>query len=518
MSGRRRGCLPRLGLVAASVGVLLLALVVGGGIAFAWRQAAIDTRGEVDFERPLTKIPPLDEGGLMPTAPGCSTWTARAGRTDLGGDRPSQTWGFNGAYLGPTLRAHRGERVAVNVTNDLACDHQRALARHAPPGRNGRRSPPGVAPGTDWRPTWTVDQPGATLWYHPHPHGETADQVSRGLAGMLILTDEEEGRLALPRDYGVDDLPVVVQDKDVRGMATSAAVGPHHRGQRHPRGVCRGVHQRVRLRVRNASSMRVMNFGLDDGAAFAMVASDGGLLPKPFTTTHIRLSPGERAELVVTMRPGETRVLQSVQPDLEGNFLSDHFDGGAASFDVLQLRAAPSLQPGSRPVPATLFDRDPRDLRLARPHRRPTLVHPQRARDQRTVDGHEPGRLRADRGHDRALDGSSTRAGSSHSFHVHDVQLRVLSIDGAPPPAELSGLKDTPLPRAACPVPVAPALRRLRATPDHPYMVHCHLLQHEDQGMMAQLTSSWLPASVPATSPARTLRPGPPHGARVHGG
>ena len=196
--------------------MLVLGLVAGGGFAFAWQQAAVDTRGAVVFDRPLT-IPPLDEGRVDASGTWVFSLDARPGRTDLGGDEPSQTWGFNGSYLGPTLRARRGERVAVDVTNHLAVAtsvHWHGM--HLPAAMDGGPHQV-VVRGTDWRPTWTVDQPAATLWYHPHPHGETADQVSRGLAGMFILTDEEEGRLALPRDYGVDDLRVVVQDKDVRG-------------------------------------------------------------------------------------------------------------------------------------------------------------------------------------------------------------------------------------------------------------------------------------------------------------
>ena len=111
------------------------------------------------------------------------------GDTDLGRDDPTPTWGFNGAYLGPTLRATRGEQVAVDVHNALdetTTVHWHGM--HLPAAMDGGPHQP-IAPGETWPPTWKIDQPAATLWYHPHPHGETAEHVYRGLAGMFILDD-----------------------------------------------------------------------------------------------------------------------------------------------------------------------------------------------------------------------------------------------------------------------------------------------------------------------------------------
>ena len=214
------------------------------------------------------------------------------------------------------------------------------------------------------------------------------------------------------------------------------------------------------------------------------------------------------------MLPGERRVLQSVRPDLEGNVISDHFDGGAASFDVLQLRAAFTLRP-SPAVPATLSTTN---LETAGP---PGHVD---ARRTFTLNGREINARSMDMGRiDFAPTVDTTErwsvvneGGSSHSFHVHDVQFRVLSIDGAPPPPELSGLKDT--------IYLEPHARyRLLmrfadyADPDHPYMVHCHLLQHEDQGMMAQfvvLAPGDRPGDVSSEAPA----PPASHGGHAHGG
>src|SRR5688500_15707652 len=141
-----------------------------------------------------------------------------------------------------------------------------------------------VRPGATWSPTWTVDQPAATLWYHPHPHGQTARHVQRGLAGMFILDDEPARKLALPHDYGVDDIPVIVQDrsfdrggqiKDGGGIGDALLVNGPVASYLDVRT------ERVRLRLVNASAARTYSFGLSYGRRFTLIGTDGGLLPAP---------------------------------------------------------------------------------------------------------------------------------------------------------------------------------------------------------------------------------------------
>lgn len=470
-------------LVIVAVGLVSALAAIGAGLTYAWQHAAVDTTGEVDFDRPLV-VPPLDTGTLDARGRRVFDLRAQEGSTDLGGDRPSSTWGFNGAYLGPTLRAERGDQVLVNVTNDLpATTSVHWHGMHLPARMDGGPHQP-VHPGRTWSPTWRVDQPAATLWYHPHPHGETADHVSRGLAGMVILGDDEEARLGLPRTYGVDDLPAIVQDKDLRADGgLGAGEGRTMVVNGTPGAYVDVSTERVRLRLLNASTMRVMNFRLDNDGRFDLVASDGGLLPRSVPTDHVQLSPGERAEVVLTFGPGETRVLRSERPDLGGNIVSNHFDGGAASFDLLQLRAAPHLTP-STAVPEVLSTTNDATASRESDAVRTRLF---------TLNGREINGRGMDMGRiDFATNVGDTElwtvvneSGSSHSFHVHDVQFRVLSVDGAPPPPELGGLKDTIYLR---PHAVYRLLLRFDDYADAaaPYMVHCHLLRHEDQGMMAQ--------------------------------
>ncbi|MEV1147046.1 multicopper oxidase domain-containing protein, partial [Micromonospora sp. NPDC049799] len=339
-------------LVRLLLGVLAVVLVLccGGIAAGAWTftRSGTDTVGEVDFVRPLA-VPPLAPSRIDGQGRRVFDLLARDGRRDFRGDgRMTRTAGFDGDYLGPTLRAKRGEQVAVNVVNRLGEEtsvHWHGM--HLPARMDGGPHQM-VRPGATWSPTWTVNQPAATLWYHPHVHGKTEEHVYRGLAGMFILDDDREAALPLPRDYGVDDVPVIVQDRafsrsgqftktrnsissiGVLGdtLLVNGTVGPYLDVRT----------ERVRLRLLNASTARIYGFGLSDGRPFDMIASDGGLLPRTARLNQVRLSPGERAEIVVTVRPGERVTLRSTGPDLEAGALADRFAGGRDRFDVLQLR------------------------------------------------------------------------------------------------------------------------------------------------------------------------------------
>jgi FtsP/CotA-like multicopper oxidase with cupredoxin domain len=415
--------------------------------------------------------------------------TAAEGSHDFGQGRPTPTWGFNGDYLGPTLRAARGEEVVVNVHNRLSEDttvHWHGM--HLPAAMDGGPHQP-IAPGETWSPSWRVDQPAATLWYHPHPHGETEQHVYRGLAGMFLVEDGTAAARGLPHEYGVDDIPVIVQDKKFTGdgrlddrpgmlsgigvlgdtVAVNGTVAPY----------LDVTTERVRLRLLNGSTARTYQFGFADDRPFAVVGTDGGLLPAPHRTTRVMLSPGERAEIVVDLVPGERAVLRSTPPPL-GVSLLDRFVGGDDTLDILQLRAADRLAP--RPeVPERLVEVPPLDPAEAVRTRTFRLSGNQ-------INGE---RMDMDRIDATTAPGSvevwevTNSDGIPHNFHVHGVQFQVLTMDGEPPAPEWSGWQDT--------IYLPPEVRfeivmRLPPYPDPtmPYMYHCHLLTHEDSGMMGQ--------------------------------
>jgi FtsP/CotA-like multicopper oxidase with cupredoxin domain len=388
------------------------------------------------------------------------------------------------------LRAARGEQVLVNVTNNVAENtslHWHGM--HLPARMDGGMHQP-IEPGATWSPTWAIDQPAATLWYHPHLHGNTAEHVYRGLAGMFVLDDPDGGALDLPHTYGVDDLPVIVQDKaftDAGHLDTGAPLFS-------PVGflgdtvVVNGTiapyqnvnSERVRLRLLNASNARSYGLGLDDNRPMTLIGTDGGLLPAPVDLTRVRLSPGERAEVIVTMRPGERVVLRSFPSDLGADFFQQRFAGGDDTLDILQLRAAAKLD-ASPQIPARLAPE-------AEPRQSDAVITRTFELSGTDINGRglDPARI------DEVVTVGDTEiweltntGGSPHSFHVHDAQFRVLSVDGREPPPALRGPKDTIY--AEPDTTIRLVMRFTDYTdPDFPYMFHCHVLQHEDAGMMGQ--------------------------------
>ena len=429
--------------------VTFVLFVVGSiaALVWAWASVPVDTVGALDFDHRL-RLPPIAESHIDAHGKRVFELTAQQGRAELLPGTTSETWGFNRAYLGPTLRARRGEEVAVRVTNML--DEATGVhwhGMHLPAGMDGGPHQP-IAPDQTWTPHWRIDQPAATLWYHPHPHGRTEHHVARGLAGMFIL-DDPDSRAArlLPHAYGVDDVPVIVQDMEFSSDGEMVEAGDFLGGTGNlgDTVLVNGTYgpyfdvttTRVRLRLLNASTARMYSFGFSDGRHFAVVGSDGGLLPAPVSKTRIQLSPGERAEVVVRMTPGEAVVLRSFPPHVGGGVFG-RFNGGDDRFDVLQLRAADRLRHSPRvpevlaPAPGVPVADSHVDRRFELSGRRINDLSMDMSRVDEVV---ELGSTEVWEVHNRD--------GIYHNFHVHGVQFQVVSVNGATPPPELSGWKDT---------------------------------------------------------------------------
>jgi FtsP/CotA-like multicopper oxidase with cupredoxin domain len=411
------------------------------------------------------------------------------GTSELLPGRPTETWGVNGDHLGPTLRAQRGDQVTVHVANALpqaTTLHWHGM--HLPAQMDGGPHQM-IEPARRWSASWTVDQPAATLWYHPHPDGATEAHTYRGIAGMFIVGDPAEARLPLPREYGVDDIPLIVQDKrladDGSLEESESLISPTGRlgdeilvnGTRDPHFDVR--HERVRLRLLNASTARIYEIGRDDGEDLALIGTDGGLLEAPRPVRRILLSPGERAEVVASFRPGERVVLRSFEPDLGTNAWEGRFSGAGDSFDLVELRAAQQLAPSPQ-LPDQLVDLEPARVPDGVKVRRFELRG-------RSINGLEMDMERIDeivRPRDTEVWEVENTSGTPHNFHPHGVHFQVVDADGSVLPA-LTGWKDTIY------VPPGQRYRLLVRFEDYhghhaPYMFHCHLMQHEDRGMMGQ--------------------------------
>ena len=197
--------------------------------------------------------------------------------------------------------------------------------------------------------------------------------------------------------------------------------------------------------------------------------------------TRLQLSPGERAEIVAEFDPGEEVVLRSFEPELGTNFWEGRFSGADDSFDLVQVRADEDLDSSPR-LPGRLVGQERVEPADATETRRFELQGNSQVNGM-TMD---PGRI------DEVVERDTTEiwevrndSGSPHNFHIHGVHFRVLEYAGDPPPPELNGMKDTIY------VPPNETVRVLTefgpyTDTELPYMFHCHVLQHEDRGMMGQ--------------------------------
>jgi blue copper oxidase len=505
----RRRRLLRLLVAALALGLAGVLGLAGLAVWF-WSQADMSNVGQLGFANQL-KIPPLLEPRLDGAGRKVFDLRLQQGTSQLLAGQPTQTWGANGAYLGPTIRATRGDQVVMNVRNGLAeptTIHWHGM--HLPAAADGGPHQT-IRPGSTWSPSWRIDQPAATLWYHPHPHGTTEDHVYRGVAGLFLLDDPQAGALPLPSQYGVDDIPVILQDKrfDRDGNLDFGQSPFSPIGRLGDQILVNGTHdphlnitsQRVRLRLLNASTARVYDLGFADNRPFALVGTDGGLLERSHSTTRVPLSPGERAEIIATFRPGERVVLRSLPPDLGLDGFQGRFAGADDAFDLLQLRAGATLTT-SPPVPDRLVrHRQLDDAELVHA-RRLELNGSSRINGQRM----DMGRM------DHAGTVGTTevwevtnRSGNPHNFHVHGVQFKVRDQTGAGPAPALAGWKDTVF------IPPGGTMRLLVQLPGYPdpampYMFHCHLLQHEDNGMMGQFVVVQPGQPPPGTLPSHQHR------------
>jgi FtsP/CotA-like multicopper oxidase with cupredoxin domain len=468
-------------LIALLVVGLVAAIGLAGIVALVWSRADTSTVGKLDFANTL-KIPPLAQPRVDASGTKVFDLNLQAGTSQFLPGKTTATWGANGAYLGPTLHASRGDKVRINVHNTLpepTTVHWHGM--HLPAKADGNPHQL-VQPGTTWSPAWTIDQPAATLWYHPHPHGRTEEHVYRGIAGLFLLDDPQASALSLPNRYGVDDIPVIIQDKRF------GRDGDLDRSNRGGDILINGTYnphldvatRLVRFRLLNASSARIYNLGFADDRRFDLIGTDGGLLDRPYQLTRIPLSPGERAEIVVALNPGERPVLRSYPSNLGENFISARLDGSDDTLDLLQVRAAATLR-GSPPVPATLAHHELLDE--AHASTRSLAITSNNSIDGKSM---EMGRIdQVVRLGATEIWQVSNQTGSLHNFHVHDIQFKLLQYKGAPPPPYLSGWKDTVA------IPPGESVRFITkftdyADPSTPYMFHCHLLRHEDNGLMGQ--------------------------------
>lgn len=186
--------------------------VIGSISYFKINQSAVNIDIQTSKTKSTLPIPPLLEDKNPDPNIADFTLEPQEGETSFLPNTKTRTMGYNGSFLGPVIRVSKGEQVNVHVNNKLkeaTTVHWHGLEVE---GEKDGGPHQGIEPGTTWEPSFTVNQQAATLWYHPHFGGNTATQVYKGLAGLFYVDDEVSKSLNIPKEYGVNDIPLVIQD------------------------------------------------------------------------------------------------------------------------------------------------------------------------------------------------------------------------------------------------------------------------------------------------------------------
>lgn len=490
--------------------------------------------------RPALPIPPL----LAADARSRIRLDINAGTTRFA-DKVANTYGYNGSLLGPALKLRQGKTVTLDIYNHLPEEttvHWHGL--EVPGEVDG--GPQGVITAGGTRSvTFTPEQRAATCWFHPHQHGKTGRQVAMGLSGLVLIDDAESGILRLPSLWGIDDIPLIIQDKrfDDQGQidyqldVMTAAVGwfgdtllcngaiyPQHAN---PRGW-------LRLRLLNGCNARSLKIATSDNRPLYVVASDGGFLAEPVKLNELDMLMGERFEVLVDTSDGQPFDIVTLPVKQMGMTVAP-FDNAVPVVHIqpLTLHASGELPDKLVDVPAL-----PLTSGLTERHFH-LMMNPKLDQQgmqilmekygMQAMAGMEHGAM----GHgamksgtmDPMQHGGTAHGNSSsefdlhnanmindkpfamnsidftaskgqlekwvisgegdmmlHPFHIHGTQFRILTENGKPVAAHRQGWKDTVKVEGA----KSEILVRFDhcAAPEHAYMAHCHLLEHEDTGMM----------------------------------
>ena len=401
-------------------------------------------------------------------------------RHDYGLAALTDTYSYNGmSVLGPTLLLRTGDSVVISVTNELGETTTTHWHGADVPAEDDGGPHSLIEPGATWVADFDVIQPAATLWYHPHAHGTTAEHVYRGGAGLIIIEDDNPAAAALPATYGIDDIPVIIQDRDFTADGQlDFAIDDDDEGKLYGVLTVNGTRNPyvevpaglVRLRLLNGSQARIYRLSVD-GAAMTKIASDGGYLARPVEIAQLVLAPGDRAEIVVNVGEESAALVDS------------------AFGRVLELRPHGSaLGAGALPDTLATIERIPEsEITVERVFHMHDMRNFWEFSATWAINGAQFDMNRIDF---RARLGDTERWTLStddgeHVFHPHQVQFQILSINGQPPPPEDSGWEDSVLVNDDREVVVAVRFHSYAAE-DMPYVFHCHVLDHEDTGMMGQ--------------------------------
>lgn len=428
-------------------------------------------------ERPLTFPPilePVFEEGNQVTY----ELTAQQGKMSFINGIETDTYGYNGDFLGPVIRLKEGQQVTMKLTNtlpDATTFHWHGLEVAGDASDGGPHAV--IEPGTTDTIEFTVNQKASTLWYHPHPMGYTAEQVYKGLAGLLYIDDANSEQLQLPRQYGENDFPIILQDRTfVNGQIdyeqaanTMSTLGDTIMINGTINPYLTAPREKVRLRILNGSNALTYHLSLENEMPFELIATDGGFVNKPVEMTALSVGAGERVELLIDLSKVNGNTISLMNNDtallpikIEGNSKNSSYDTSLNDLTLTDelINMKPTKQITMEGMTENFlingktFDMDRIDFR----------------QKKGVTEIWEVENVLSEEG------------AMAHPFHIHGTQFLVVSVNGETPDPSLQGYKDT--------ITVQP-MQKVRIAVKFPekgiYMFHCHILEHEDVGMMGQI-------------------------------
>jgi bilirubin oxidase len=416
------------------------------------------------------------------------TITATPARVELLPGIQTDAFAYNGRVPGPTIEVSEGDRLVLHVRNELPEEttvHWHGL--HLPWTADGSPFHP-IAPGEQADFDFVVP-PGTagTYWYHPHPHHRTAHQVAKGLYGAIVVRDPDDPLAGIPEKL------LILADNRFGPDGSVAMPAPESMQERIDfengrEGDILFVNGQVvpRLRIRsgevqrwrivNASAARVYRLAIP-GHEILHVGSDGGLFEKPVPVDDILVANSERIELLVrgTGAPGSTAVLRDLPYDRY--IPQTRPDDWNRPRDLLTLEYSSEAPVTPPELPLTLRRVEPLDTMSVTTRRVMVLTQGfinNQAMDLARVD--EVASLG-----DTEIWQVENLVGMDHPFHLHGFRFQVLDVDGEP--------VDAPTWEDTVNVPKHSMVRFVVRFDDYPgkWMYHCHILDHEQAGMMGVL-------------------------------
>ncbi|RAX15067.1 multicopper oxidase family protein [Pseudarthrobacter sp. AG30] len=429
--------------------------------------------------------------------------TAAPARVRVGGQE-ANVQAFNGSLPGPTLRVRAGDTIRITMRNGLqAPTNLHVHGLHVSPQSNSDNPFVSIDPGGSFDYEFTLPgaHPPGTYWYHPHRHGHVAGQVAAGLYGAIVVEDPDAVPVTRERVLVVSDLSLDADGNLAQPDWMQQMMGREGQivlvnGQLRPQ-LRAAPGERERWRIINACSSRYLRLALD-GQQLRLLSRDLGRLPVPEDVTEVVLAPGNRVELLVETRDGSSTLTAApVDRGSMNAMMGGGNQSGSGPVDLLSLAVSGSAGTDPGPVPE---GRPLRDLRNEPVTAARTLnfamgMNANTGMNGNMGSGTGMGSMMAFTINGRKFDpervDETAAAGTveewtltnsspmDHPIHLHVWPMQVIQ----------DGDRDVTKPTWQDVVNV-PARSRVKvrvAFNDFPgrTVIHCHILDHEDQGMMA---------------------------------